>query len=217
MDAGNATQRVYPGDFLRSATRRAKQVRFRRQRVIVEGPPDESGAYDAADEADDADAQKIEVHVHLHRGERSKKSRSGRCAPPLRGVLFDWDWYKERLCQKPPTAPSRWSFSTVCPACDGIVPTTAKHCQRCGAPRSRSRFLSKVKALLGLVCIGALFALGLHVLGDSVSEHKPLAPLGQWTDEDVVIVEVPTTPSPFSPTPPSANAATAPGDDLAAR
>ena len=132
-------------------------------------------------------------------------------------MLFDWDWYRERLCKKPRTVLSRWSFSTVCPACEATVPATAKHCVRCGAPRSRSRFLSKVMAGLGLVCIGALFALGLHVLGDSVSERKPPAPLGQWTDDDVVIVEVPTPPSPFSPTPPSANGAGTPGGDLATR
>ena len=210
---------MYPGDFLRSATRRAKHVRFRRQRVIVEGPPDEPDADEAADEADEADSQKIEVHVHVHRGERSKKSRSrGPVAPVLTGILFDWDWYRERLCKQPrQTALSRWSFSTVCPACDATVPPTAKHCPRCGAPRSRRRFLSKVMAVLGLVCVGAMFALCIHVLGDSVPEHKPPAPLGQWTDEDVVIVEVPTAPSPFSPTPPSPNGAGAPGDDFATR
>ena len=45
----------------------------------------------------------------------------------------------------------------------------------------------------------AVFALCARLLGDSVPEQKPSERLGQWSDDDnYVIVEVPTAPSPFA-------------------
>jgi hypothetical protein len=59
-------------------------------------------------------------------------------------------------------------------------------------------------AIAALGGIAAVFAICAHVLGPSISEHEPSAPAGQWTDDgDVVIVEVPTAPSPFATTAPA--------------
>jgi len=193
---------VYPGLFLRRAVRRAKQVRFRRERVPVEVSPDESGAAEA--DADE-EAEKIEVHVHLHRGDGSRRPRVKRPAPPvLTGTLFDWQWYWDRLTKRPQeTASSRWSFVTRCTSCQSLVASNARRCARCGAPRARRRLLPAVAALLGLASIAALFAVCAHVLGASAPEHKATAPLGQWTDDDFIIVEMPATPSPFAGTMPT--------------
>ena len=61
-------------------------------------------------------------------------------------------------------------------------------------------------ALIGLGSLVAVFVLSTHLLGSSVPEHKPSAPLGNWSDsEDFIVVEVPVTPSPFAPTSPAAN------------
>jgi hypothetical protein len=64
-----------------------------------------------------------------------------------------------------------------------------------------------VMALLGAGSIAGVFALCVHVLGGSVPERQAPGPLGQWTGDDYLIVEVPTTTSPFSYTsPPPASA-----------
>lgn len=209
---------MYPGLFLRKAIRRAKQVRFRSERVPLEIDPDES----ARQEPDDgeAEAEKIEVHVHLHRGDGSKKSRSKRERPPvLTGTLFDWQWYRDRIYRRPKTeTDSRWSLATKCQGCDSPLPSTARRCPRCAAPRARRRFLPTVIAVLGLASIGVVFGLCAHILGTSVPEHQPPKPLGQWSgEEDLVIVNVPTGPSPFSYTPPPAAGAASSGNGPATR
>jgi hypothetical protein len=182
---------------LRSTVRRSKQVRFRRQRVPVEIPPEESAA---AGEADAHESEKIEVHVHVHRGEGSKRHRSKRAAlPVLTGALFDWQWYKDRICARPrPAANRRWSLALRCQACDAIIPPTARCCPRCAGPRPRRRLLPALLAVLGLASVAVVFALCVHALGDSAPAHKPPSPLGQWSDDDFVIVEVPAQPNPFA-------------------
>jgi hypothetical protein len=185
--------------------RRGKQVSFRRQRVVVEEPPDESAAADA----DDArDAEKIEVHVHLHRSATKARSTSA-ARPVLTGVLFDWQWYKDQLSKRPrPLPEGRWSSVKQCEACDAPIPSSANCCPRCGAPRTRRRLLPAAIALVALGSIVAAFALGLHVLGDSVPEHRAPAAFGAWSDDDYVIVEVPPAPpSPFSYTQPASTGA----------
>jgi hypothetical protein len=152
------------------------------------------------DEAEEA--EKIEVHVHLHR-DGSKRARAKRPAPPvLTGTLFEWQWYKDQLCKRPrtPGRRRRWlSLATTCQTCDGPIPSTATRCPRCNAPRTRRRFLPAVIAVIGLASIAIVFALCAHVLGDSVPEHRAPAPVGNWSDDGVVIVEVPvSTPSPFT-------------------
>jgi hypothetical protein len=192
---------------VRRAARRAKQVHFRRHRVVVEPPLDESGAIEA--EIDESEAEKIEVHVHVHRGERKSRSNSPQ-RPVLTGVLFDWQWYKQQLSKRvPQPARPRWSLVTRCEACNSPLSPTARFCTRCAAPRSRRRFIPPLVAMAALAGVAGLFALGAHLLGPSVPEHKAPEPVGQWTDSDVVIVEVPATPSPFAPTTP-APAASAP-------
>jgi hypothetical protein len=190
--------------------RRAKQVSFRRQRLVVEVPSEESGAY----AADESDSEKIEVHVHLHQSD-SKRSRSKRPPPPtLTGALFDWQWYRDQLSKRqPPTLRSRWSLSMRCSACDTVIPTTARRCPRCAAPRPRRRILPTALALIGLASIAVVFALCAHVLGGSVPEVRAPQPLGNWTDDDYVIVEVPaTTPaSPFGSTLGASNSSTGSG------
>jgi len=190
---------------VRRAARRAKQVSFRRQRVVVEVPPEESAANDASD--DERDEEKIEVHVHVHRG--PKKARTPvPVRPVLTGVLFDWNWYRDQLCKRPrPTAIRRWSRVARCEACETPIPAGADYCPRCAAPRARRRLLPTFLALIGIGCIAVVFGLCAHVLGDSVPEHRAPAPSGQWTDPDVMIVEVPVTPSPFA-TPSSGGSAT---------
>ena len=170
--------------------------------MVVEGPPEDAAGDDPADEAEES--EKIEVHVHLHRGERKRRStRPVRTA--LTGTLFDWQWYSDRLTKKPRPADSRWSLITRCSNCDTIVPPAARRCPRCAAPRSRRRLLPIVMALLGLGSIAVVFGLCARILGGSVPETRAPAPLGEWTGDDYVIVEVPTAPSPFSPTPHGAN------------
>jgi hypothetical protein len=188
---------------LRSTRRRTKQVFFRRHRVPIEERPEESASEEPADDGNDS--EKIEVHVHVHRGEDPRKARSKQPArPALTGVLFDWQWYQDLLSSRPrQTASGRWSLVTTCRNCDSPVHPTARCCPRCAAPRPR-RILPAVIALIALGAVGALFALGTRILGTSVPEHQPTAPLGEWTQEEPVIVEVPTTPSPFSYTSPPA-------------
>jgi hypothetical protein len=178
--------------------RRSKQSLFRRQRVPVEIASEESAAAETADEPND---EKIEVHVHVHRGESSKKSRVKRRAPALRGKLFDWQWYNDQLSKRPrpPVAPRRWSRVHTCEACDSLIPPKASHCPRCAAPRPRRRLLPLVMAVIGLGCFGAVVSMGAHILGGSVPEAQAPAPIGKWSDDDIVIVEVPApAPSPFS-------------------
>jgi len=191
---------VYLGTFVRSAIRRSKQVRFRRERVVVEVPPEESAAHEQGDTADEP--EKIEVHVHVHRGER--KSRSKRPSPPvLTGALFDWQWYKDRLSKRPPpVAAGRWSRIVTCESCGTSVRTSARHCPRCGVPIARRRFMPFLRALVGLGSVGLIFGLGVHFLGPSVPESRAPTPLGQWSSDDVVIVEVPPSAPPINSMPP---------------
>jgi hypothetical protein len=186
---------------VRRAIRRAKQVRHRHQRVPLEVPPGESGSEQLPDEENDA--EKIEVHVHLHRGEIPKSSRARPAPRPvLSGRLFDWQWYGDRLTARPPPAVGkRWGFATKCENCDTLVPSRASHCPRCAAPQLRRRYLPLAVALVGLGSIALLFAVCAHVLGGSVPEHQAPQPAGQWTDDDYTIVEMPSTPSPFAYTP----------------
>jgi len=204
------TRRVYLEGHVRRAIRRAKQVNFRRQRVVVEVPSEESGAH----AADQDESEKIEVHVHLHQGE-PKRSRSKRPAPPvLTGALFDWQWYKDQLSQRPaPTARSRWSLAMRCSACDTVIPAAASRCPRCAAPRPRRRILPAALAVIGLASIAVVFALCAHVLGGSVPSFRAPEPVGRWSDDDFVIVEVPaTTPaSPFGSTLGVSNSSTSGG------
>ena len=193
---------------MRRATRRSAQVsHFRRERVVVEAPSEGSPSEEANDDGDGV--EKIEVHVHLHRGEADaaggRRKRPTR-RPMLTGVLFDWQGHYDRiLSQRPPgMKPKRWSRLAKCPSCQATVPSAARRCPRCAAPRS-PRLLSKFVALIGLGSLVAVFAICARLLGGSVSEAKPPGPLGQWSDDDAyVIVEVPVAPSPFAYTPPSA-------------
>lgn len=204
---GTEARNVYLGVSLRSVVRRSKRVAFRRQRVPLEILSDESAAEEVAE--DPQDSEKIEVHVHVHRGERSKGPVKRR-ALKLRGKLFDWQWYNEQLSKRPPqhTMPGRWSPGATCSACKALVSAKVRQCPRCGAPRSRRRIPPFVMALLGLAGFGVVLALGLRVLGPSVPEAQAPNPAGRWSDDDIVIVEVPTSsPSPFSPAigPPSSS------------
>jgi hypothetical protein len=190
---------VYPGLFVRSAIRRSKKVCFRRERVVVEVPPEESAANEPADAEDEP--EKIEVHVHLHRGDRSKKTRSKRPVPAvLTGVLFDWQWYKEQLSKRPQQAVA--GRAVKCGGCESLVSSSARYCPRCAAPISRRRLGPIVRALLGLGSVAVVFGLCAYLLGGSVPESRAPAPLGQWSDDEVVIVEVPAPAPPINAMPP---------------
>jgi hypothetical protein len=208
---------VYLGLFVRSAIRRSKQVRFRRERVVVEVPPEESAATARVDEDDEP--EKIEVHVHVHRGDGSKKSRSKRPAPPvLTGALFDWQWYKEILSKRPQQAASgRWSRAVKCANCASHVSSTARYCPRCAAPIARRRFGALVRALLGLGTVALVFGLCAHFLGGSVPESRAPAPLGEWTTDDYVIVEVPAPTPAINSMPPPPDISGASGTSVATR
>jgi hypothetical protein len=210
IDGGSERrERGYEGAVLRSARRRAKQSTFRRQRVPVEVPSEEPVS-EADDEADGS--EKIEVHVHVHRGEGSGRSRSKRHVPPvLTGALFDWQWYRDRLTSRPQhMGDGRWSRAIKCESCQSMIPSAVRRCPRCAAPRPR-RLLPVALILVGIGSIAAMFALCVHILGTSVPEHVAPAPLGEWSEEDYVIVEVPTAPSPFSATAPPSYKAPPPG------
>lgn len=194
---------------MRRAVRRAKQVSFRRHRVVVEEPPEESAGDEAADDAHEA--EKIEVHVHVHH-DRKKSRPTSPARPVLTGVLFDWQWYKEQLSKRPSRgAAGRWSRIKRCQACDATVPPKARVCPRCAAPISRQRIIPAAIALMALGSIVAAFALGVHVLGDSMPEHRAPASVGRWSDDDFVIVEVPARPpSPFTYTDPGSGSGAGP-------
>lgn len=196
------TDRASSGLSLRSVVRRSKRVAFRRQRVPVEIASEESAAEEAGDDL--PDSEKIEVHVHVHRGEAEKRRPAKRRARQL----FDWQWYNDQLSKRPRHATSG---SASCSACSGPMPSGARACPRCGAPRSRRRLYRMVMALVGLGVFAVVLALGAHMLGGSVPETQAPHPVGHWTDDDIVIVEMPpATPSPFGTTmPPSNGAATA--------
>ena len=118
----------------------------------------------------------------------------------LTGVLFDWrGHYDKILSNRPPgEIPKRWSGLAKCQSCDSTVPSKARRCPRCGAPRS-PRLLSRLGALIAIASLVAVFALCARLLGDSAPEQRPSERLGQWSDEDnYVIVEVPAAPSPFA-------------------
>lgn len=205
---------------MRRVARRAKQVsQFRRERVVVEVPA-EAATVDETDGAAD-DVEKIEVHVHLHRGTDSGAAgvqRKRRSRPMLTGVLFDWQGHYDKILTRPShSAPKRWSRSAKCRSCEAIIPSAARHCPRCAAPRPR-RMLAKVFALIGLGSFAAVFALSAHLLGSSVPEHKPPSPLRSWSDnEDIIVVEVPVTPSPFAAEPPTAYYGSGSAANVAAR
>lgn len=182
---------------MRSVVRRSKQVAFRRQRVPVEIPPDESAAEEVADDL--PNSEKIEVHVHVHR--EGSKRPAKRAALVQRGKLFEWQWYNDQLSKRPRhTMPGRWSAAASCSACNGLIPASARHCPRCGAPRSRRRLLPIAMALLGLAAFAVVLALSVRILGHSVPEAQAPNPVGRWSDDDVVFVEVPPpSASPFAP------------------
>jgi len=60
-------------------------------------------------------------------------------------------------------------------------------------------------AVVGLAGFAAVLALGAHMLGGSVpSESQVPHQVGHWSDDDIVIVEMPSpTPSPFGTTMPA--------------
>src|SRR6187551_4106017 len=95
--------RVQPRSILRRVARRAKQVsQFRRERVVVEVPA-EAATVDETDGAAD-DVEKIEVHVHLHRGTdlgAAGVRRKRRSRPMLTGVLFDWQGHYDKILTRP--------------------------------------------------------------------------------------------------------------------
>jgi hypothetical protein len=186
--------------FVRRAIRRAKQVRYRHQRVPLDVPTEDSQSEELSEQSDDA--EKIAVHVHLHRGEEPKSSRAKhRPRSVLTGQLFDWQWYRDRLTGRPPPAAAkRWGLARNCQSCNASVPSIAGRCPRCAAPQPR-RFLAIGGALVGLGVVAAAFILCAHLLGSSVPEGQAPKPLNQWSDDDFMIVEVPATPSPFSYTP----------------
>jgi hypothetical protein len=183
---------------------------------MVEVPAETSTAHEAED-ADDV--EKIEVHVHLHRGNDAGSAggrrRRRQSLPRLTGVLFDWQGHYDRILKRPShPAPKRWSRFRKCSTCDAISPSVARRCLRCGAPRS-PRLLTKLFAVIGLGSLAAVFALSAHLLGGSVPEQKPTAPLGNWSapQDEFIVVQVPVTASPFSTT---ASASTS-RDNLAVR
>ena len=71
--------------------------------------------------------------------------------------------------------------------------------------------------LIGLGSLVAFFALCLRVLGDSAPEQKPPEASGRSDDDNYVIVEVPTAPSPFAYTEPSAAGGAASPESSATR
>jgi hypothetical protein len=188
---------------LRSVVRRSKRVAFRRERVPVEIAPEGSAAEEVGDDL--PDSEKIEVHVHVHRGDGPKRRPTKRRAPEARGKLFDWQWYNEQLAKRPRHAmQGRWAASATCTACGGLIPSSARGCPRCGAPRARRRLLPLVMALMGLAGFAVVLAIGARMLGGSVpSESQTFHQVGHWSDDDIVIVEMPpATPSPFGTTMP---------------
>jgi hypothetical protein len=179
--------------------------------VPVEVETEESVREEGSEDADDS--ERIEVHVHVHRGEGSKRPRPKRAAPPhLTGVLFDWQWYRERLDRKTCQAADGSPRARRCQSCDSPVSRLSRRCPRCAAPLGRSRLRALSLALLALGSVGIVFALCAHLLGGSVAEQKPLEPVGQWSDGDYVIVEVPQpAASPFSSTAPAQSAGSSAG------
>jgi len=153
----------------------------------------------------------------VHRDDAKRRPAKRR---PLeaRGKLFDWQWYNDQLSKRPRHTTGRWSAGASCSACGGLIPSSARRCPRCGAPRSRRRLLPVVVALIGLAAFGAVLALGAHMLGGSVPEAQAPRPVGHYTDDDIVIVEMPpATPSPFGTTMQPSNAAPSSGGNATAR
>jgi hypothetical protein len=137
----------------------------------------------------------------------------------LTGVLFDWQGHYDRIVKRPASGnPKPWMGFTKCHGCDATVPSKARRCPRCAGPLS-PRILPRLMAVIGLGTIVGVFALCAHLLGGSVPEQKAPAPLGQWSnDDDIVIVEVPAaTASPFSYPAPAANGSSSSGGGLATR
>jgi hypothetical protein len=182
-------------------SRRAKPVsRFRHESVVVEEPASEAEPGNSSDEV--SGAEKIEVHVHLHRDGQKAGARPKRRPrrSVLTGALFDWQGHYDRICKRPSDVPLKGlARLTKCGSCDADTGLLARNCPRCGAPRSR-RALSKWLAVIGLGAVGLVFALCMHMLGGPVAaEQRSLAPVGKWSDEDdYYIIQVPTEPSPFT-------------------
>jgi hypothetical protein len=186
---------------VRSAARRAKQIsRYRHQRVTI--APDAQSQ--ATDDDLDGGPEKIEVHVHVHRGAGGEPRAKRQKAPPraeLTGMLFDWTGHYDRVCQKPPERKLEGlARLKTCHGCYQPVSVFAERCARCATPRSR-RPLKTVIASVALVALAVVFGVFVHVFGAGpIAERTPsLTPLGQWSDDDYYyeVVEVPVAASPF--------------------
>jgi hypothetical protein len=201
---------------MRSSVRRARRVKSLRRThsplsasVVVEPESvrdeEDPGALELdGDEGETDDREKIEVHVHLHRGKAgkagAKKKKRKPPRPVLRGALFDWKGHYDVVC-KPPAPPADGSAhrrSLNCSACGAVVPRFARNCRRCDAPQPRG-IMARLAIAIGLASVVGVFALCSYLLGDSAREQRTPEPLRKdFTDEEAIVVEVPSPPSPFS-------------------
>jgi hypothetical protein len=193
---------------VRSAARRTKQIsRYRHQRVTIEPDAQSQAANDDSDEG----PEKIEVHVHVHRGAAGQPQIRRPKAPPpraeLTGTLFDWKGHYDVVCAAPPEQTLKGlARLKTCHSCYQPVSVFAERCARCSTPRSRRPVVTAIAAstLVGLAVVLGVF---LHLFGSgTIAEHVSLSPLRQYSDDDYYyeVVEVPAAPSPFGTSAPAA-------------
>jgi hypothetical protein len=174
-------------------------ARFRHQQATSVQLHDEAPAEgDEASAEDEEPPEKIEVHVHVHHDDKARRAKRRPVKLPLSGTLFDWKDHYDQIFKRPPPRPEgAGPHSSLCPECKAPVSRMARRCTRCGAQRS-THVLTKVAAMLGLGVVALVFGMCAHLLGGSTASYTVPKPLGDWSESDVVIVTVPSEPSPFS-------------------